>query len=299
MPYNQYPVISHHDVFPAQDDYCKLSKREEAALYVEESFSSEYLSEVEEVNFDTTRFSIDAIVSDRIVFNPKLNKEVREYQVAWKDSAAQLTWELESRLMKDCPNLVLEYISNDEDYEPPKKARTVLYIREEQKYERASRSSSNKSRRDRVKAQLAAELENLRCFDDFVLPGSDRVESILRTRGAKRKAANLIYSSVVVERCFSTDSSSNSENFDVDALCASNGYLEKADENVHTADTQIYIPNQTDKEPAIPTMEELSELMSSDHADNQEETSAPRRSTREKPGPHPRLASPSMVLTSW
>lgn len=185
--------------FSPRERYCFHSKREEAMYYDSSSYSSQYLSESESFEPDR-KFDIDALLDDKWVDNwdDESKKWVRErlFQIAWKDSACQITWEREQQLVRDgCQDLIDAYLLRPENrtYKSPSEKSLIKANKEELEYEKKRRSNDNSKKRNKYREALKKELLNLAPHEDFKLPGHEIALSCikrLRSSSSKKKTNN-------------------------------------------------------------------------------------------------------------
>ena len=217
--------------------YYAMSKREEAKFYTSESFSSEYLDSSESFEPDDV-FAIEDIIADRLRID-KDGMQYREYQVAWTRNASQLTWELESRLQEDCSELVKEYKNKSvfKLYRRPSKKKLSRFETEELQYEAQNVNHKNDKKRRKIRDKLRKELLDLECFEDFALAGHTCFEKYTRrSRTNKRKAIDV----------FTSSSSSDP---------SSTLYIDSIPQSANASLVHL---------PEVPTVEEISELLSSE-----------------------------------
>jgi hypothetical protein len=187
MTSTQLPAWSPESSSPSQQEHPKRSlvdhradliytktRREEAEMFADEAFSSEYMDESEQFDEETTFFAIDAIIDDRVVTKNLLDAatgrmvetKIPEFLVAWKSDTHDMSWQREDRLREDgCGDLVDEYLDREEneEYVPPSKGELKRVAREEKRYERRHKK--------KIRSQIAKEREGLALFEDFQLPG--------------------------------------------------------------------------------------------------------------------------------
>ncbi len=249
--------------YPTRDDYHKLTRREEAALYCDESFSSEYLGSSEEFDEEKDTYTVDAIIADRK--NDRVGE--REYQVAWEGCGNQLTWQLKSKLEEDCPDMVDEYKSRVENkkFRAPTQKRVNKRQREQHSYEKASIDSTDPELRERVKRELDAEIKGLLGFEDFTLAGYKEVANLVTSNQGRSRTTNEV--TTFIDLCSSSSESVQEEE------------EEEELESMDATCIQEEPPVETNEEEEdVPTLDDLSELLSrcSEQAEEEYDSTAVR-----------------------